>query len=322
MNFKAIALALALTSGMAASVSAQTTITIGKLDWPSAIVEAHVLKIVLEREIGAKVQLQPATYVVQYEAMNRGKGDIDVDPQTWYPNHAGLMKKYVDEAKTVELNKKPYDTYQGICATKYTAEHYGIRSIHQLASAETAKLFDTEGDGRGRLWIGPKGWGSTNGERAKAHSYGYDNFFELTTLDETLAMQALDNAVRMNKPFVFYCAGPKHIFLKWDLVMLEEPPYDAAKWKMISPDADPDWIKKSTVGMHWPPAKSYIAFSKSLRTRAPDAANILSNTFFEQKDIAQWDFEVTVNKRPMEDVAKEWVSKNGDKIKQWLAPGN
>jgi glycine betaine/proline transport system substrate-binding protein len=308
---------IALAFGLGSNAVAQTkTITIGKLDWASAIVEANILKIVLEREVGAKVQLQPATYVVQYEAMNRGKGDIDVDPETWYPNHANLMKRYVEEAGTVELNKKPYDTFQGICVTKMTADKYGIRSIEQLASAETAKLFG------GKLWIGPQGWGSTNVERAKAHSYGYDNFFELTTGDETFNVAALDSAVRQNKPYVFYCAGPTYVFLQWQLIMLKEPPYDPAKWKYVPPDADPDWINKSTVGMAWPPGKAYIAFSKSLRMRAPAAADILSNAFFSRDDAQQWDYEVVVNKRDMEDVAKDWVAKNEDKIKQWLNPAN
>ena len=37
-----------------------------------------------------------------------------------------------------------------------------------------AANFDTDGDGMGEIWIGAAGWASTNIEKIRAKSYGYD----------------------------------------------------------------------------------------------------------------------------------------------------
>ena len=48
-----------------------------------------------------------------------------------------------------------------------TQEEHGISSIYDLISADNAKLFDTDGDGKGELYIGPSGWISTNVEKVR-----------------------------------------------------------------------------------------------------------------------------------------------------------
>ena len=118
-----------------------------------------------------------------------------------------------------------------------------------------AKHFDTNGDGRGEIWIGASGWASTNIEKIRAKSYGYDETMELVEMDETLAMANLDAAVAKDADHVLFCYTPHHVFALHDLVILEEPAYDASKWMVIQPTDDPQWLEKSgrsgRLG-HWP----------------------------------------------------------------------
>ena len=60
-----------------------------------------------------------------------------------------------------------------MCVTKWTAETHGIKSLSDLTNPDTAALFDTDGDGKGEIWIGASGWASTNVEKIRAKSYGY-----------------------------------------------------------------------------------------------------------------------------------------------------
>ena len=108
-----------------------------------------------------------------------------------------------------------------------------------------AKNFDTDGDGKGEIWIGAAGWASTNVEKIRAKSYGYAETMNLKEIDETLALAEVDNAVAQKKDIVFFCYTPHHMFALHELVILKEPPYDAAKWKVIQPTDDPDWLAKS-----------------------------------------------------------------------------
>jgi glycine betaine/proline transport system substrate-binding protein len=305
---------------MAASGSAfaQDKVSIGVPNWPSGQATAYVLKAILETYSGTSVDTKPGNNAVIYEAMARGRGDIDVHPEARLPNHEALIDKYVNKEGTVKLAARGIPADQGICVTKKTADEHNIHSVEDLVNPENAKLFDTNGDGKGELWIGGQGWGSTNVERAKAHSYGYDLFFELQTFDESLVLTQLDEAVLRGRPFVFACYTPNHVFAQHELVQLKEPPYDKAKWKFVQPDSDPQWVEKSSVGMAWPPSTLYIAYSKSLEERAPEATKILNRVTLTSDLISSWTKALVVDKRDPEEFGKDWVKNNGTTIEGWL----
>ena len=54
-----------------------------------------------------------------------------------------------------------------------------------------------------------------------------------------------------------------------DVVMLEEPKHDPAKYKMIQPKADPDWYKKSYVASKDALKKIQIGWGTSLEKKSP-----------------------------------------------------
>ena len=317
-GFKVLGGALALLLGLAGYAQAQDKVAIGVPNWPSVKVTANVIKIIAEDNLGLEVELVPGTNPVIFEAMDRGKGDIDVHPEVWMPNQANLAQTYVEGKKSVEFSGFPYEAVQGMCVTKATKEKHGIKSVFDLANPETSKLFDTNGDGKGELWVGATGWASTNVEKVKAHGYGYDEFFELTTIEETLVLAQLDDAVAKDRPFVFFCYAPHHMFQLHELVMLEEPAYDESKWKMVQPTDDPEWFEKSDVAVAWPPANLYVAFSKTLHDRTPEFVTLLQNVSLDSDLVSEWTFALVVDKVDVEDYAKEWVSANSDKVDKWL----
>ncbi|WP_315981999.1 glycine betaine ABC transporter substrate-binding protein [Aliamphritea spongicola] len=116
-------------------------------------------------------------------------------------------------------------------------------------------------------------------------------------LDETLALSKLDTAVKKQEPFVSYCYAPHHIFKLYDLVMLEEPEYDASKWTMVKPTDDPDWMSKSSVSTAWDNANVHVAWSTSLDDRAPEIARLLQNVKLESADISAWIYAMAVEKK-------------------------
>ena len=221
-NWRGAVCATLMSAGILPAQAAD--IVVGVPNWPSVAATASILKVVLEDNFGLEVELQNATNPVIFEAMD--SGSMHVHPEVWLPNQANLHEKFVTSRGTVRMSPNGVPAFQGICVTAATADRTGITQVADLADPDMAKNFDTDGDGWGEVWIGASGWASTNVEKIRAKSYGYDETMELLEMDEALAMANVDAAVAKDANHVFYCYTPNHLFALHDIVVLEEPAYD------------------------------------------------------------------------------------------------
>lgn len=291
-------------------------VVIGSPNWPSVQATAYILKVVLEENLGLEVEVQNGTNPVVFEAMD--KGSMHVHPEVWLPNQDNLHNTYVKEKGSVLMNPNGVSAFQGICATKHTADTLGVSKITDLTDPSIAAQFDSNGDGKGEVWIGATGWASTNIEKIRAKSYGYAETLDLTEMDETLAMANLDAAVQQQKPFVFFCYTPHHMFELHDLVVLEEPAHDPAKWVVFQPTDDPNWLENSMAGVAWKDANLHIHYAKSLEESQPEAAAILSKVNLTTDQVSSMVYSVIVDKMTLEDLAASWVEANAASVDEWL----
>ncbi|MDJ0611981.1 MAG: glycine betaine ABC transporter substrate-binding protein [Kiloniellales bacterium] len=306
-----------LASVMAVAPVAQAAdIIIGVPNWPSVRVTAHVLKVVMEDNLGLEVELQNGTNPVVFEAMDSGA--MHVHPEVWMPNQVNLHNTFVKDKKTVKFNANGIEAFQGMCVTKHTAEATGIKALSDLTDPDMAAKFDTDGDGKGEIWIGASGWASTNVEKIRAKSYGYSETMNLKEMDETLALAEVDNAVAQKKNIVFFCYTPHHMFALHELVILEEPDYDSAKWKVIQPTDDPEWLEKSNAAVAWDLAYLHIHYAAALEKAQPEAAKLLSQVKLDTDTVSKMTFALVVEKQDPADFAQQWVAENGAMVDSWL----
>ncbi len=291
-------------------------VVIGAPNWTSVQATAHVLKLVLEDNLGLEVEVQNGTNPVVFEAMD--KGSMHVHPEVWLPNQDNLHNTYVKEKGTVVMNPHGVTSFQGICVPQHTADMLGVAKITDLTDPAIAAQFDSNGDSRGEIWIGATGWASTNVEKIRAKSYGYDQTLELTEMDETLALANLDAAIQQKKPFVFFCYTPHHMFSMHDLVVLEEPAHDPAKWVVHQPTDDPNWLENSMAGVAWKDAKLHIHYAKALEESQPEAAAVLAKVKLNTKQVSDLVTSAQSGGMSLEDVAMQWVAANGDVVDEWL----
>ena len=291
-------------------------IVIGVPNWPSVNATAHVLKVIIEDNYGMDVELQNATNPIVFEAMDAGS--MHVHPEVWLPNQANLHEKFVKSKGTVLMNPNGVASFQGMCVTKYTADEYDVRKISDLTNPDVAGIFDTDGDGKGEVWIGAAGWASTNVEKIRAKSYGYDATMNLKEMDETVALAELDNAVMQKKPMVFFCLTPHHMFSLHDLVILDEPKHDPAKWNVIQPTDDPDWLNKSSAPVAWDLAYLHIHYAAALESDYPEVTSMLSKVKFDTDIVSSMTYALVVDKLDPSDFAKKWVAENADLVERWL----
>jgi len=308
---------MTLATVMAATPALAEKIVIGVPNWPSVAATANVLKVVIEDNFGLEVELQNATNPIVFEAMD--KGSMDIHPEVWMPNQQNLHDTYVKDKGTVLMNPNGIPAFQGICVPKFVAEELGVTTIDDLTDPDKAALFDSGGDGKGEIWIGAAGWASTNVEKIRAKSYGYSETFELLEMDETLALAALDAAVAQKKPYVFFCYTPHHMFALHELVVLEEPAYDAAKWNVIQPTEDPAWLEKSDAGVAWDLAYLHIHYAKRLVETHPEVASLVANVKLDTDTVSAMTYALVVEKQDPADFAKKWVAANEDAVLDWLS---
>ena len=303
-----------LTAGVSSSHAAD--VVIGVPNWPSVAATASILKVVLEDNFGLEVELQNGTNPVIFEAMD--SGSMHVHPEVWLPNQVNLHETFVKTKGTVKMSPNGVPAFQGMCVTKATADRTGIKMLSDLADPDMAKNFDTNGDGRGEVWIGASGWASTNIEKIRAKSYGYDETMELLEMDETLAMAEVDNAVAKDADHAFFCYTPNHMFALHDLVVLEEPEFDASKWKVIQPTDDPEWLEKSDAPVAWDLAYLHVHYATSLEEAHPEAAAMLGNVKLTTDLVSSMTYALVVEKANADDYAKQWVQDNAGLVDSWM----
>ena len=291
-------------------------IVVGVPNWPSATATANILKVVLEDNLGLEVELQNGTNPVIFEAMDTGS--MHVHPEVWLPNQTNLHNKYVKSKGTVRMSPNGVPSFQGMCVTKATADRTGITRVADLADPDMARNFDSNGDGLGEVWVGASGWASTNIEKIRAKSYGYDETMELLEMDEALAMADVDAAIAKDVDHVFYCYTPNHMFALYDLVILKERPYDASKWTIIQPTDDPEWLEKSSAPVAWDLAYLHVHYASSLEDSYPEAAALLSKIALTTDLVSRMTFALVVQKINAADYARHWAWKNADLIDSWM----
>ena len=103
-----------------------------------------------------------------------------------------------------------------------------------------------------------------------------------------------------------------------DVVMLEEPPYDPAKYKMLQPKADPDWYNKSYVASKDALKQIQIGWGTSLEKKSPAIVGFFKNFKITADDVSWMAYQVSVKKRAPDEVAREWMSKNKSTVDGWL----
>ncbi|WP_299690799.1 glycine betaine ABC transporter substrate-binding protein [uncultured Tateyamaria sp.] len=316
-TLKSLRLATAV-SVFALPAFAAEEVAIGVPSWTGAQAIAHVLGEVVSSRIGGTVEYVPGNNATIFQAMDQGKGDIDVHPDVWLPNQESFTNKYVDEAGTVTLSSNPYQGNQGFCVTKDFGEANNITDITDLGRPDVAALMDSDGNGKGEMWIGAPGWASANVNEVKTRDYGLLDFIEPIRAEEAVKTARIKDSVAKGEGYAFYCYEPHAVWFMFDVQMLTEPTYDPAKYVMVQPSDDADWYEKSMVASKDALKDVQIAWSNSLADRSPAIAEFFANFQLEAGDVSQLAFEISANGRDPAEVAKEWVNANSERVDSWL----
>jgi glycine betaine/proline transport system substrate-binding protein len=314
---------LALAFAMAASLSATPAIAaekvnIGVPSWTGAQAIAHLLAAVVEERIGGEAGLVPGNNATIFQAMDQGKGDIDVHPDVWLPNQESFTKKYVDGKGTVTLSKNPYEGNQGYCVSEKFGKANNITDIADLGRPDVAMKMDSDGNGKGEIWIGAPGWASANVNEVKMRDYNLLEFIEPIRAEESVKTARIKDSIAKDEGYAFYCYKPHAVWYMFDVYMLTEPTFDPEKYKMIQPSDSPDWYEESYVATKDALKSVQIAWSKSLAERSPAIVEFFERFSLSADDVSSFAYEISGKGRDASEVAKEWIAANSARVDSWL----
>lgn len=312
----AITCAAALAATGSQALAAEK-INIGAPSWTGAQAIAHLIQEVVTSRIGGEANLVPGNNAVIFQAMDDGKGDIDVHPDVWLPNQKSFTDKFVDGTGNVALSENAYEGKQSFCVSRAFSEKANVTSIFDLARPEVAAMMDSDGNGKGEIWIGAPGWASANVNQIKVRDYGLMPFMEPIRADQAVMTATVGDSIKKDVGYAFYCYSPHAIWFQHDIVRLSEPDFDETKYKAIQPDQDPNWFENSKVMTEDALKKVQVAYSKSLEVRSPAIADFVKNMALTGEDVSSFAFEIEGGKDAAT-VAKEWVAANSDRVDSWL----
>ena len=285
-------------------------------NWPSGQATANILKEAIEEEFGLDAEVREIGALAAFAGLE--KGEIAIHPEVWRPNYDDLIRRFVKEKQAVALTARSVKAWQGLCATE-GASGLGIRSVADLSDPAKAAALDTDGDGKGEVWIGASAWLSTGIERVRARSYGYGEAMTLVEAEEDVAMAAVDAAVATGQPMVFYCYSPHHLFRLHKIARIGEPAHEAAQWK-IADAADPLWITKSSAPVAWDAARFHIAYATAFGKAHPDIAAFLEKVDFTEAEITDMSYALQVERQTPADYALKWVAGHKARVEGWAKP--
>jgi glycine betaine/proline transport system substrate-binding protein len=210
-----IALAAALTTGLAGTPQAQEEkqpIKIGWTAWADAEFVTKLAKKLIEDNYSQKVELLQTDIAPQYQGV--AKGDIDAMMMAWLPEtHKDYWARVGDKA--VMLGVLYTDAKLGWVVPKYIPDDQ-VASIADLAKPEVKEKL------KGKVQGIDPGAGLTRLSKEALKIYDLSGY-DLTTASDAAMVSALDRAIRRKEWIVVTGWSPHWMFGKYELRYLDDP---------------------------------------------------------------------------------------------------
>ena len=299
----AVAVLLTGCSGRTASTTSGTGITVkaAEFPWSAAKLTNAILAEVAARHPDLGVAGIDTTALGPAPAWaGAQRGDIDLLAEVALPNQQELADKAKDRVTLV------HQTYGGAkqgwfvptYATQPGQPLAGLTSVTQLndyAAALDGKLVDADPS-----FI-------TTQQNAKRLA-GYGLTLQQVTSSEAAQLAELRRAYERQAPILVYLYHPHWVFDEFQMTQLQEPT-----------PAQPDCFTSGSGACAMPDYAAWTAASTRLQQEAPRFYALLQRFELPLPDIEAMLKSIDVDKQPADQVAKQWVEANQQRVQQWLA---
>lgn len=170
------------------------------------VFQHEVVRLGLEA-LGYKVKpMLDADYPALHLAI--GQGQADYTATHWVPLHQAFYAAAGGDKTMERVGVLIASANQGYFVDKATADKYKINNLGQLAKAEIAKLFDSDGDGKANLTGCNPGWGC---EREINHELDAYKLRDTVKVDQGSYYALMADTItryKAGRPILYYTWSP------------------------------------------------------------------------------------------------------------------
>ncbi|HHV76915.1 MAG TPA: ABC transporter substrate-binding protein [Syntrophothermus lipocalidus] len=256
-------------------------IVFGDCSWDSIQVHNRIAAFICENGYGYPVDFVFGETLPIFQGVL--KGDVQIYMETWIDNIRDAYDKALASGQVVDLGSNFSDAPQGWYIPAYMVKGDSERGIDPIAPDLKSiddlpkywHLFkDPEQPNKGRFHNGPAGWMATSINQDKIKAYGLDKYYvAFTTGSDSALAASIAAAYEQGKPWFGYYWEPTWVMGKYDMLRIQEPPYDEERWQKDH-------------GCSYPPSKVTITVNPDLVKTAPDVVEFLKKyeTTLEQNN--------------------------------------
>jgi glycine betaine/proline transport system substrate-binding protein len=269
--------------------------------WTGYVSNAHVVGYVAKTKLGCNVTYPDVKEEVGWQGM--ASGTIDTIVENW--GHPDLVKKYIDEQKTVEdAGLTGGDGIIGWYVPPWMAEKYpDITNWENLN--KYADMFKTsESGGKGQLLDGDPSYVTNDEALVKNLKLDYK---VVVGGSEAALIQSFKSAEKNKTPLLAYFYEPQWFFSEMKLVKVDLPEYTEG--------CDADAAK---VNCDYPVYKLNKLISKKFADSGSPAVDLVKNFQWTNDDQNEVSTYIARDGMTPDDAAKKWVDANPDKVDAWL----
>jgi glycine betaine/proline transport system substrate-binding protein len=213
-------------------------VVFGDAGWDSMKFHNAVAMFIAESAFNMETEEVSGSTAITYGGLKTG--DIQVYMETWTDNIATYQEDVASGA-VIELGLNYADNAQGFYVPRYVIEGDAERGIEPMAPdlksvedlAGYADVFaDPDDPSKGRIYGAISGWSVDEIMRNKVAFYGLDEMYNYMDPGSDASLSAaISGAYEKGDPIVAYYWEPTWLSGKYDLVLLEDAPYDAEKYQ-------------------------------------------------------------------------------------------
>lgn len=241
------------------------------LDWDSNAFHTALAQRIVRDGYGCAVdQLRGATIPL---INGLARGEVHVVMEIWRSNAPPAWTEGVAAGRLVELGVNYPDASQGWYVPRYLVqgEQAPAKDLRSVADLPRHKaLFkDPEEPAKGRFLNCIAGWQCELFNSKKLQAYGLLPHFTNFRPGSGAALDAaILSAVKRRRPVLFYYWSPTWLMgqIGADLVRLEEPAHDSAKWQALAALKDPALARDATA---YPVVEVVVGANQAFITQAP-----------------------------------------------------
>lgn len=297
----------------AGAAPVEKKLVLADASWDSIRVHNAIAKIILEEGYGYEIELMPGSS--PNLVAGHTEGDINVIMECW-PDNWEAYQPAVDEGKIIEVGLNFDDNAQGLYVPRYMIEgdaERGIKAVApELKTVEDLKKYanlfpDQEDPGMGAIVNAPPAWGVAKIMETKFENYGLDEVYNLVSPGSDSGLAAsLAGAYEKGDPWVGYYWEPTWISGKYDIVLLEEAPYEDEAWN--------DGYRTA-----FKPVRCTITMDEASYENHPEVAEFLSKYKTSSALVGEILAYMQTNETDIQETAEWFLKEKQDVWKSWVS---